>query len=71
MDSDTAIRRLSFAEAHRASSEAMMAMAQHRADRDRSVEAAIAAGDGAAQTHAADDYADRARDAARQIDKTV
>lgn len=70
MDSDTAIRRLSFAEAHRASSEAMVAMARHRAQHDRSVEAAKAAGDTAAETHQADDYADRAR-AAQKIDKTA
>ena len=71
MDSDTAIRRLSFAEARHSSGEAMMAMARHRTEHSRAVAAAKAAGETATENHQADDEANRARDAARQVDKTA
>jgi hypothetical protein len=71
MTSDTAIRRLSFAEARHSGSEALVAMAKHRAEHHRAVTEAKASGQADAETRQADDEADRARDAARRVDKTA
>ena len=71
MQAETAIRRLSFAEARHSSSEAMVAMAKHRTEHARAVEEAKASGDADADNHQADEIADRARDAARQVDKVA
>jgi len=71
INSDTAIRRTSFAEARHSVGEAMVAIAKHRAEHNQAVAALKASGDAAAEQHRADDEADRARDAARLVDKTA
>ena len=71
MTSDTAIRRMSFAEARHSVGEAMMAIVRHRAEHQRAVAEAKASGAADAETRQSDHEADRARDAARQVDKTA
>ena len=65
MQLDTAIRRLSFAEARSSGSEALVNMVQHRQE----MLDAVAAGKADAKT---EDMADRARDAQRHhVDKSA
>ena len=65
MDAESAIRRLSFAEAQHSSAEAMVAIARHRAELARDVEI-----DQRTDAQLAGDLVDRARDA-HKLDKTV
>lgn len=65
MDAESAIRRLSFAEAQHSSTEAMVAIARHRAEMARDVEI-----DQRTDAQLAEDLVDRARDA-HKLDKTV
>ena len=65
MDTDSAIRRLSFAEAQHSSTEALVAMAKHRTELAREAET-----EHRTETQAADDFAARARDEHR-VDKTA
>ena len=65
MDAESAIRRLSFVEAQHSSTEAMVAMAKHRAELAREAEV-----EQRTDAQAADDFAERARDE-HQVDKTA
>jgi len=65
MDAETAIRRLSFAQAQHSTAEAMTEMARHRTELAREAEA-----EGVTEAQAADDFAQRAREA-HQVDKTA
>ena len=65
MDAESAIRRLSFVEAQHSSTEAMMALAKHRAELAREAEV-----EQRTDAQAADDFAERARDE-HQVDKTA
>jgi len=63
MDAESAIRRLSFAEAQHSSTEAMVAIAKHRNELVRGAEQRT-------EAQAADDFAERARQE-HQVDKTA
>lgn len=65
MDAESAIRRLSFAEAQHSSIEAMVAMAKHRNELAREAETGQLG-----EAGAADDFAARARQE-HQVDKTA
>lgn len=65
MDTESAIRRLSFAQAQHSSAEAMAAIARHRNELARETEV-----EQRTQAQVTDDFADRAREA-HQVDKTA
>jgi len=65
VDAESAIRRLSFAEAQHSSMEAMMATAKHRGELAREAEI-----EQRTETQVADDFAERAREA-HKVDKTA
>lgn len=65
MDAQSAIRRLSFAEAQHSSSEAMVAMAKHRGELAQQAEI-----EQRTEAQVADDFVDRAREE-HQVDKTA
>ena len=65
MDAESAIRRLSFAEAQHSSMEAMVAMAKHRNELAREAET-----EQRTEAQAADDFADRTQQE-HQVDKTA
>ena len=65
MDSESAIRRLSFAEAKHSSAEAMIAMAKHRAELAREAEI-----DQRSEAQAVEEFTDRTNDEHR-VDKTA
>jgi len=65
MDAESAIRRLSFAEAQHSSMEAMVAMAKHRNELAREAET-----EQLTEAQAADDFAERTR-REHQVDKTA
>jgi len=65
MDAESAIRRLSFAQAQHSSMEALMAMARHRGELAREAEI-----EQRTETQVADDFVERAREA-HQVDKSA
>lgn len=67
---ETAIRRVSFAEARSSSAEAMAAMAQHRAERDQAVSEAKSKGGSGSEERRESSFAARARKA-HKVDKTA
>ncbi|MEO8757049.1 MAG: hypothetical protein ABI398_04765 [Devosia sp.] len=67
---ETAIRRVSFAEARNSSAEALAAIAQHRTERDHAVSEAGSKGGSGAEHRTASSFAARARKA-HKVDKTA